>query len=135
MNQDHNSKIDISNTPYQIMGEQQVRDLANAFYDVMEQDPNAADLYAIHPKPMDEIRIKFFEFLSGWTGGPDLFVKKHGHPRLRARHLPFPIDKYMRDQWMYCMDKALSQVVTDKNVRNHLRGAFAQLATHMINKE
>lgn len=134
MNKEHNSKIDISNTPYQIMGEQQVKDLANAFYDVMEQDPNAAELYAVHPKPMIEIREKFFEFLSGWTGGPDLFAQKYGHPRLRARHLPFPIDQLMRDQWMYCMDKALSQVVTNKAVKNHLRQAFAQLATHMINK-
>lgn len=135
MNKDHNSKLDISNTPYDIMGEQQVRDLANTFYDIMETDPNAAELYAIHPKPMDIIREKFFEFLSGWTGGPDLFAQKYGHPRLRARHLPFTVNKLMRDQWMYCMDKALLQTVTDKNVRTHLRQAFARLATHMINTE
>lgn len=133
MTKDHNSKLDISNTPYDIMGEQQVKDLANAFYDIMETDPNASELLAIHPQPMDIIREKFYEFLSGWTGGPDLFAKKYGHPMLRARHLPFKVDKLMRDQWMYCMDKALSQTVTDKNVRTHLRQAFARLATHMIN--
>ncbi len=117
------------------MGEQGVRDLANTFYDIMESDPKAAELLALHPQPMDLIREKFFEFLSGWTGGPQLFVEKYGHPRLRARHLPFPIDDKMREQWMYCMNKALEKEVGNPAVREHLLKAFAQMAAHMINKE
>lgn len=130
----HKSHLDLKNTPYDHMGEEGVRALANAFYDIMESDVHAQELLAIHPQPLDKIRHKFFMFLSGWTGGPDLFVEEYGHPRLRARHLPFPVDKLLRDQWMYCMDKALAQTVNNPMIREHLRQAFAQMATHMINK-
>lgn len=130
---EHKSHLSMNNTPYDNMGEANVRRLANCFYDIMEQDPEAAELLAMHPQPMTEIRQKFFEFLSGWTGGPDLFVNKYGHPRLRARHLPFPVNQELRDQWMYCMNKALDFEVDNPLVREHLRQAFGQMATHMIN--
>lgn len=132
--QQHKSHLDINNTPYDHMGEEGVKRLANRFYDIMQNDDNAAELLAIHPQPMDKIREKFFEFLSGWTGGPQLFTEKYGHPRLRARHLPFTVNEQMRDQWMYCMNKALDAEVDSPVIREHLRSAFAQMATHMINQ-
>jgi len=133
--QQHKSHLGINHTPYDNMGEQGVRNLAERFYDIMESDPKAAELLAIHPQPLDKIREKFFQFLSGWTGGPDLFVEQYGHPRLRARHLPFPVDQNLKDQWMYCMNKALNSEVDSLVVRGHLRQAFNQMASHMINKE
>ena len=121
-------------TPYQLIGgEPKVRQLANRFYDIMASDPEAADLYAIHPLPLDNIRQKFFEFLSGWLGGPALFEQKYGHPRLRARHLPFQVDEKLRNQWMYCMDKTLDDVVENKMLRDGIRQSIGQLASHMIN--
>ncbi len=121
-------------TPYTLMGgEPKVRELANRFYDIMSNAPEAADLYAIHPLPLDNIRQKFFEFLSGWLGGPALFEQKYGHPRLRARHLPFQVDEKLRNQWMYCMDKALDEVVDNKLLRDGIRQSIGQLASHMIN--
>lgn len=123
-------------TPYHIMGgEAAVRALANRFYDVMETAPQAAELYAIHPLPLDEIRQKFFEFLSGWLGGPQLFESKYGHPRLRARHMPFTVNQQLRDQWMFCMDQALNDVVTNKMLQAGIRQSIGQLATHMINSD
>ena len=100
----------------------------------MSTAPEAAQLYAIHPLPLDSIRQKFFEFLSGWLGGPSLFEEKYGHPRLRMRHMPFAVDQQMRDQWMFCMDKALTEVVEDKLLRQGLSHSLAQLASHMINR-
>ena len=121
-------------TPYQLIGGAAATlRLANRFYDIMETAPEAADLYAIHPLPLDVIRQKFFEFLSGWLGGPPLFEKKYGHPRLRARHLPFAVDQKLRDQWMFCMDKALDEVVENKLLRDGIRQSIGQLASHMIN--
>ncbi|MBV2130223.1 group II truncated hemoglobin [Rheinheimera sp. SM2107] len=121
-------------TPYYLMGgEPKVRQLANRFYDIMASDPQVAELYAIHPLPLDTIRQKFFEFLSGWLGGPALFEQKYGHPRLRARHLPFQVDEKLRNQWMYCMDKALDEVVDNKLLRDGIRQSIGQLASHMIN--
>lgn len=121
-------------TPYQLMGgEVAVRALANRFYDIMETAPEAKALYAIHPLPLDTIRQKFFEFLSGWLGGPALFEEKYGHPRLRARHMPFTVNEQLRDEWMFCMNQALDEVVTDKMLREGIRQSIGQLATHMIN--
>lgn len=121
-------------TPYSLMGgEPKVRELANRFYDIMASAPQAAELYAIHPLPLDNIRQKFFEFLSGWLGGPALFEQKYGHPRLRARHLPFQVDEKLRNQWMYCMDQALDEVVDNKLLRDGIRQSIGQLASHMIN--
>ncbi|MCM2678054.1 group II truncated hemoglobin [Echinimonas agarilytica] len=118
-----------------IGGEDGVRALANAFYDQMEQRNEAKELLAIHPQPMDSIRQRFFEFLSGWLGGPPLFEQKYGHPRLRARHLSFKIDEQMRDQWMLCMVRALDQVVTCPLTKMQLRHSFYQLADHMRNTD
>ncbi|RJG50669.1 group II truncated hemoglobin [Motilimonas pumila] len=122
-------------TAYDLLGgEAGVRALANEFYDIMESAPEAADLYAIHPLPLDTIRQKFFEFLSGWTGGPGLFEEKYGHPRLRARHLPFKVDCKMRDQWMFCMNKALDNCVQHPELRENMRASLDQLASHMRNQ-
>lgn len=123
-------------TPYELIGgEAATRLLANRFYDIMATAPEAAELYAIHPLPLDTIRQKFFEFLSGWLGGPALFEEKYGHPRLRMRHMPFPVTPKLRDQWMFCMEQALADVVQDPLLRCGLTEALTQLATHMINRE
>ncbi len=110
-----------------------MRAIANGFYDVMEHDPRAKELLAMHPQPLDAIREKFFEFLSGWFGGPALFEEKYGHPRLRARHMPFSIDERMRDQWLLCMYQVLDEQVQDDLLKIQLRAQFTNLAHHMIN--
>ena len=122
-------------SPYQLIGEELgTRNLAETFYDVMESAPEAKELLALHPQPMDSIRQRFFEYLSGWLGGPPLFESQYGHPRLRARHLPFKVTPQMRDQWMFCMNKALDTTVENKQLREGLRQSFSQLASHMINR-
>ncbi|RUO23162.1 hemoglobin-like oxygen-binding protein [Aliidiomarina iranensis] len=119
----------------QLGGESAVRAIAERFYDIMEEDPAAAELLAIHPQPMDAIRLKFFQFLSGWLGGPQLYIEKYGHPMLRARHLPFRIDTSMRDQWLHCMYQVLDEQVTEPSLHNELRVRFTRLAHHMINTD
>ncbi|MBU2883238.1 group II truncated hemoglobin [Psychrosphaera sp. B3R10] len=133
--QQNKSHLNISHTPYDVIGNDGVKKLANTFYDIMETDLRAKELYDMHPKPLDAIREKFYEFLVGWTGGPNIFMEKYGHPRLRARHLPFLIDQNLRDQWIYCMNTALELEVTQPQVKAHLKDAFAQMATHIINQD
>lgn len=121
-------------TPYsRIGGEAGVYALANGFYDNMLLLPEAQELLAIHPQPMDSIRQRFFEYLSGWLGGPALFEQKYGHPRLRARHLPFEVTPSLAHQWMLCMTKALEEHVDDMQLRGQLHEALSGLANHMIN--
>ncbi|WP_343044271.1 group II truncated hemoglobin [Marinifaba aquimaris] len=123
-------------TAYQaIGGEKGTLLLANTFYDIMQTDPFAKELLAIHPQPMDKIREKFFEFLSGWLGGPGLFEEKYGHPMLRARHLPFKVDDQMIEQWLYCMNKALDQTVKHDEAREAIREPITKLAHHMKNTD
>ncbi|WP_110075689.1 MULTISPECIES: group II truncated hemoglobin [Pseudidiomarina] len=120
---------------HQLGGEHAVRAMAERFYDIMETDPRAAELLAMHPQPLTQIRQKFFEFLSGWLGGPALFEEKYGHPRLRARHLPFRIDEAMRDQWLMCMYQVLDEQVHDDLLKMQLKSRYTALAHHMINTD
>jgi hemoglobin len=73
-------------------------------------------------------------FLCGWLGGPQLYVEKFGHPKLRARHLPFPIASGEAEQWMLCMRQAMDEVITDDGLRASLDKSLNDLAYHMRNR-
>lgn len=116
-----------------IGGEAGVRRLVVRFYERMDTLPEAAGIRAMHPADLESSRQKLDDFLCGWLGGPQRYVEKHGHPRLRARHLPFPIGASEADQWMLCMRGALDEVVVDPAVRARIGDALAQVADHMRN--
>ncbi|PIO48366.1 MAG: hypothetical protein CMR00_05405 [[Chlorobium] sp. 445] len=118
----------------QLGGDAGVRKLAEAFYDVMENDPRIETVRALHPKDLTHSREKFYLFLSGWLGGPPLYVQKYGHPRLRARHLPFPIGEKERDEWMLCMREAMKKVRLSPEIQAQLETAFFRTADFMRNK-
>jgi hemoglobin len=122
-------------THYQrIGGEAKVRQLVDRFYDHMDELPEVWGIRKLHAGSLAGSRQKLFDFLSGWMGGPQLYVEKHGHPMLRRRHLPFPIGEAERDQWMQCMKLALQEVVEDEKLRNELYQAFFKVADHMRNQ-
>ncbi len=95
----------------------------------------AADLVAIHPQPLTRIREVFALYLTMWLGGPNTYEQQFGHPRLRARHLPFAVTPALKEQWIYCMRKAMHQHVKDKALANQLLAALNQLAEHMVNSK
>jgi hemoglobin len=117
-----------------IGGETALRRLVDRFYDVMDSAPEATQIRALHPKSLELSREKLFMFLSGWSGGPALYVQTYGHPRLRQRHMPFPIGKAERDQWLWCMDKALAESPFDAQLIEYLKGRFAEIANSMQNR-
>jgi hemoglobin len=100
----------------------------------MDSLPEAGTIRALHARSLRASREKLFLFLSGWLGGPDLYQQRIGHPMLRRRHLPFPIGREERDQWLLCMDMALDETVADVGLRRHLKQAFFQVADHMRNR-
>lgn len=114
-------------------GEPGVQRLVDAFYGHMQTDPVVFPLLATH-EDLQRARERLFEFLVGWTGGPPLYVSKHGHPRLRARHGHIAIDADLATMWMMCMDKALAETIDDPQVRGVLRTNLAGLADHMRNQ-
>lgn len=116
-------------------GTENIRLLVETFYDIMESDPKAAPLRAMHPADLTSAREKLFMFLNGWTGGPQLYIERYGHPMLRARHMPFPVDESARDQWMYCMIKAMHQLDYEDLLMKRLAEQLYGVADFMRNRE
>jgi len=121
-------------TPFAwIGGESALRALVDRFYDLMDLEPGFTALRAVHGSDLDKARDHLFWFLCGWMGGPDYFVERFGHPRLRARHMPFKIGILERDQWLACMDQAMADTGVDATLRARLNTSFFQTADWMRN--
>lgn len=118
----------------QVGGESGVRRLTDRFYTLMATVPQFAELRAMHPEDLQGSNDKLFMFLSGWFGGPDLFVQQFGHPMLRARHMPFAIGTQERDQWVACMILAMEDIGLDVALRQKLTENFFNTADFMRNQ-
>ena len=135
MNDTLNPDQALYQTQYEKLGgEQGVLQLVKYFYDEMDGSEDLKELRATHSEDLTETREKLFLFLSGWLGGPSLYIEKHGHPRLRARHLPFKIGIIERDQWLHCMSIALRKVHADEITHHELMQAFFKVADFMRNQ-
>ncbi len=122
-------------TPYErIGGEKAVRELCKTFYQIMCDTPEIQLIRAMHPEDMALSEEKLYLFLTGWMGGSPLYADKYGHPRLRARHLPFSIGIEERDQWLYCMAQALKTMDLDQIFAEQLMSSFVQTADFMRNR-
>lgn len=125
----------MSDSAFELMGgEAGVRALVDSFYDRMSLDERFADILALHPVPLDGSRDKLYWFLCGWMGGPDLYIERFGHPRLRARHLPYPIASRERDQWLLCMAEAMADVNVPQPLFDRLLESFSSTADWMRNR-
>jgi hemoglobin len=121
--------------PYDLIGgDARVRELVERFYDLMELEPAYQQLRRVHGSSLESAREKLYLFLSGWLGGPPLYMERYGHPMLRARHLPFAIGSEERDQWMACMVQAMEEVDLPKELREPLKAAFFKTADWMRNR-
>ncbi|MFL5562469.1 MAG: group II truncated hemoglobin [Gemmatimonadaceae bacterium] len=122
-------------TPYdQIGGDAAVRQLVDRFYDLMDSAPEAKHVRALHAASLKASREKLYMFLTGWLGGPQLYVEKHGHPRLRQRHFPFAISSRERDEWLWCMDRAMDEQPMPAELHAMLKQKLHALADHMRNQ-
>ncbi|WP_454731209.1 MULTISPECIES: group II truncated hemoglobin [Cupriavidus] len=121
-------------TAYELIGgEARVRELVDRFYDLMDLEEQFKGLRSLHPASLDGSRDKLFWFLCGWLGGPNHFIERFGHPRLRARHLPFQIGTSERDQWLRCMALAMQDVGLPDDLQLRLMKAFFDTADWMRN--
>ena len=123
-------------TPYdQLGGAAAVQQLSRRFYELMDELPEAYTVRQMHPESLQGSEDNLFEFLSGWFGGPALYIAKKGHPRLRMRHAPYAIGPVERDEWMLCMRLALTEQVADVAFRDRLIETFAHMANHLVNTQ
>jgi hemoglobin len=111
-----------------------VRALVDRFYALMDERPAAAGIRRLHPADLRPSADNLYKFLSGWFGGPPLYVREKGHPRMRMRHAPFAIGPAERDQWLACMRQALHEQVADPPLRAAIERAFVGMAEHMVNR-
>ena len=122
-------------TPFEMLGgEAKVQTLVDRFYDLMDLEPAYAELRATHGSSLAEARQKLYWFLCGWLGGPDHYVNRFGHPRLRMRHMPFAIGIKERDQWVACMRQAMTELNVEPVLLERLGTSFMTTADWMRNK-
>lgn len=122
-------------SPFELVGgEARVRELVDRFYDLMDLDDDLHALRATHGDSLDSARDKLFWFLCGWLGGPNYYIERFGHPRLRMRHLPFSIGEIERDQWVTCMGRAMQDVGLPDVLQERLLASFFSTADWMRNR-
>jgi hemoglobin len=108
--------------------------LVESFYRRMDSLPEAAGIRAMHPDDLAITKQVLKRYLSEWTGGPKLYSPEKGHPRLRQRHMGFPIGSEERDAWLLCMRGALAETVADDAAREEVDLALTRLADWMRNQ-
>src|SRR5271154_964393 len=117
---------------YSTIGAKGFARLVAAFYRQVPQDDLLAPMYPANDLPGAEQRLR--DFLIGRFGGPQTYIGQRGHPRLRARHLPFAINQTIRDRWMRLMDNALGEASLPSRAEEVLRKFFNEMSTFMINQ-
>lgn len=118
-----------------IGGDQAVRALTRRFYELMDTLPEAARCRAIHPADLSRSEDKLYDYLTGYLGGPPVYVEKYGHPRLRARHFSAPIGVAERDEWLLCFQRAMDETIDNPKLREIIWAPVERLAHHMQNRE
>jgi len=117
---------------FPLIGEDGFIRLVAAFYRQVPEDDILRAMYSKEDLVGAEQRLR--DFLIYRFGGPERYIAERGHPRLRARHMPFRIDRAARDRWMQLMDNAFAQAALPSEAEQILRDFFGQMATFMINQ-
>ncbi|OUR97485.1 globin [Halobacteriovorax marinus] len=123
-------------TPYLLIGEEKgIRKLVDRFYHYMGTLSEAKRCRDLHIGDIEPIKEKLFMFLSGWLGGPSLYIEKFGHPKMRRRHFPFEIGIIEKDEWLLCMRKAMDDMKLIAEFDQYLWKSFTDFSEHMRNKD
>lgn len=120
-------------TPFEALGgEERIRAIVDRFYDIIDAD--APTVRAMLPRDDSQSRDRLYAYLVEWSGGPALYTPERGHPRMRMRHLPFPIGGTEVDDWLRCFNRSLDENDVDGPVREFLDERIGNLALHMQNQ-
>jgi len=114
------------------VGEEGFARLIAAFYKQVPGDDVLGPMYPKHDLAGAEERLR--DYMVYRFGGTPKYIEERGHPRLRARHIPFPITQAARDRWMQLMDNALKEAALPPDAEKHVRAFFEGMSTFMINR-
>jgi hemoglobin len=130
-----NKVIHSMNTPYQILGEDGLRNLSEAFYTIMDELDEAKNVRAMHAESLEPMKEKLYEYLTGWMGGPALYAEHHGSVCMTTPHKHYVIGPKERDQWLLCMDKALERIEASEELVTMLKEPMFRIADAIRNSE
>ncbi|MDQ0255389.1 hemoglobin [Evansella vedderi] len=119
-------------TPNDHISEEKLHQLVDRFYELVSNHP---DLAPIFPDDLTETARKQKQFLTQFLGGPPLYTEEHGHPMLRARHMPFPITPTRAKAWLSCMEQAMEDVNLQDPFKTYFFNRLTYTANHMINTQ
>lgn len=114
------------------LGEQGLASLVRGFYSRVPDDPLLGPMYPGGDLAGAEQRLR--DFLAFRIGGQQRYLETRGHPRLRMRHAPFPVDAAARDRWVELMGNSLDASDLPPELRERLRAFFEQVATFLVNR-
>ena len=117
--------------PYEEIGPDILSQLVDAFYEKVAAHPK---LKPIFPEDLTETARKQKQFLTQYLGGPNIYSQEHGHPMLRARHMPFPITPDRAQAWLECMAVAMDEVGLEGKIRDDFYHRLVLTAHHMTNR-
>ena len=124
----------MADTPYEILGQEGIRALADAFYDAMDELPQAADVRRMHAGNLEPIKRKLIAYLTGWMGGPPVYQAMTGTVCLTEPHAPYAIGEKERDQWLLCMDTALERIDASEELKEMLKIPMFRIADTVRNQ-
>jgi len=122
-------------SPYQILGDEGIARLVDAFYDAMDELPEATTIRAMHKDNLDAVRKKLRNYLTGWMGGPPIYQMVTGTVCLTEPHAPYAIGPKERDQWLFCMDTALERIGASDELKAMLKIPMFQIADTVRNRD
>ncbi|WP_153124953.1 globin [Peribacillus tepidiphilus] len=117
-------------TPYEAIGQEKLYELIDCFYDKVSKHPLLSPIF---PEDLTETARKQKQFLTQYLGGPSLYTEEHGHPMLRARHMPFEVTPARAEAWLSCMSEAMDEVHLTGEIREFIFHRLSLTAQHMIN--
>ncbi len=134
MNSENNNQGTARPTSYyeQVGGAPTIRALVEAFYPKVVEHPLLAPLF---PEDIYPVMEKQELFLTQYFGGPQLYTMREGHPRMRARHIRFPITPDRATAWLSCMQQAMDEVIEDKMLREQMMERLAMTAYFFVNTD
>lgn len=127
--------MDQPQTPYEILGDQGIKDLAKAFYEAMDELPEAATIRAMHGEDLSSVTRMLAAYLTGWMGGPPVYLAIKGTVCLTEVHEPYRIGKEERDQWLTCMDAALEKIGASEELKAMLKEPMFRVADTVRNRD
>ncbi len=125
----------MAQSPYEILGEAGIRRLAHTFYDVMDELPQAAEVRSMHARSLDDIKRKLTAYLTGWMGGPPVYLAMAGTVCLTQPHEPYAIGPRERDQWLMCMHEALDRIGASDELKEMLKEPMFRIADAVRNRD